>query len=35
MRPTLALGAAGLLLSSLWLIFSPIRTMREYPSSNA
>jgi MFS family permease len=31
LRPTLALGAAGLLLSSLWLVFSPIRTMRDYP----
>jgi predicted MFS family arabinose efflux permease len=34
MRPTLAFGAAGLLLSSLWLVFSPIRTMREYPNSS-
>ena len=33
-RPTLAFGAAGLLLSSLWLIFSPIRTMHAHPSSN-
>lgn len=32
-RSTLALAAAGLLLSSLWLVFSPIRMMREYPSS--
>jgi len=31
LRLTLALGAAGLLLSSLWLVFSPIRTMRDYP----
>ena len=30
-RPTLAVGAAGLLLSSLWLVLSPIRTMRDYP----
>ena len=35
MRPTLACGAAGLLLSSLWLVFSPIRIMREHLSSNA
>jgi MFS family permease len=31
LRPTLAIGAAGLLLSSLWLVLSPIRTMRDYP----
>ena len=31
LRPTLAVGAAGVLLSSLWLVFSPIRTMRDYP----
>ncbi len=31
LRPTLAVGAAGLLLSSLWLVLSPIRTMRDYP----
>jgi len=30
-RPTLALGAAGLLSSSLWLVLSPIRKMRDYP----
>ncbi len=30
-RQTMAVGAAGLLLSSLWLVLSPIRTMREYP----
>ncbi len=30
-RPTLTVGAAGLLLSSLWLVLSPIRTMRDYP----
>lgn len=30
-RPTLALGALGILSSVLWLIFSPIRTLREYP----
>lgn len=34
-RPTLAFGAAGLLLSSFWLVFSPIRAMREYPNSDA
>jgi hypothetical protein len=31
LRPTLAVGAAGLLLSSLWLVSSPIRAMRDYP----
>jgi MFS family permease len=31
LRPTLAVGAAGLLLSSGWLVLSPIRTMRDYP----
>jgi predicted MFS family arabinose efflux permease len=31
-RPTLAVGAAGLLLSSLWLVLSPIRKMRDYNS---
>lgn len=31
LRPTLAVGAAGLLLSSLWLVLSPIRTMHDYP----
>ena len=31
LRPTLAVGAAGLLLSSGWLLLSPIRTMRDYP----
>ena len=31
LRPTLTVGAAGLLLSSLWLVLSPIRTMRDYP----
>jgi hypothetical protein len=30
-RSTLAVGAAGLLLSSLWLVLSPILTMRDYP----
>ena len=30
-RATLAVGAAGLLLSSLWLVLSPIRTMLDYP----
>ena len=31
-RPTLAVGGAGLLLSSLWLVLSPIRTMRDWNS---
>ena len=31
-RPTLAVGAAGLLLSSVWLVLSPIRKMRDYNS---
>jgi len=31
-RPALAVGAAGLLLSSLWLVLSPIRKMRDYNS---
>jgi predicted MFS family arabinose efflux permease len=30
LRATLTVGAGGLLLSSLWLVLSPIRTMREY-----
>jgi len=34
MRPTLAVAAVGLMLSSLWLVFSPIRAMREYPTPN-
>ena len=34
-RPTLATAAAGLLLSTLWLIFSPLRTMRDYPPATA
>jgi len=32
-RPTLTLGALGFLSSSLWLIFSPIRKLREYPTA--
>ena len=35
MRPTLTVGAVGLMLSSVWLLFSPVRTMREYPTSAA
>jgi hypothetical protein len=31
-RPTLTLGALGFLSSSLWLVFSPIRKLREYPT---
>jgi hypothetical protein len=34
MRPTLAVAAVGLMLSSLWLVFSPIRAMCEYPTPN-
>jgi MFS family permease len=30
-RATLAVGAAGLLLSSLWLVLSPVRAMRDFP----
>ena len=30
-RMTLFVGAFGLVLSVLWLVFSPIRTMRDYP----
>ena len=30
-RETLGLGAVGILLSSLWLVFSPIRRLREHP----
>jgi predicted MFS family arabinose efflux permease len=32
-RPTLTLGALGFLSSSLWLVFSPIRKLREYPTA--
>jgi MFS family permease len=31
LRTTLAVGAAGLLLSSLWLVLSLVRTMRDFP----
>ena len=31
LRTTLAVGSAGLLLSSVWLVLSPIRTMRDFP----
>jgi predicted MFS family arabinose efflux permease len=31
LRATLAVGAAGLLLSSLWLVLSPIRRLRYFP----
>lgn len=32
LRPALALGAAGLSLAWLWLLFSPLRTLRELPA---
>ena len=32
-RPTLTLGALGFLSSSLWLVFSPVRKLREYPTA--
>jgi MFS family permease len=35
LRATLAVGAAGLLLSSLWVVLSPIRTMRDYPQQGS
>lgn len=35
MRATLTVGAVGLMLSSLWLVFWPVRTIREYPTSDA
>ena len=31
LRPTLFVGAAGLFASALWIVFSPIRAMRELP----
>ena len=31
-RPTLTVGALGFLGSSLWLVFSPVRTLRAYPA---
>ena len=31
-RPTLTVAALGFLSSSLWLVFSPIRKLREYPA---
>jgi hypothetical protein len=30
-RPTLFIGALGFLLSTFWLIFSPVRHLRELP----
>jgi predicted MFS family arabinose efflux permease len=30
-RPAMLIGAAGLLLSSLWLVFSPVRSVRSAP----
>jgi hypothetical protein len=32
LRPALLAGAAGFLLSNLWLIFSPVRHLRELPA---
>jgi predicted MFS family arabinose efflux permease len=32
-RPTLTVAALGFLSSSLWLVFSPIRKLREYPAA--
>ena len=32
LRTTRAVGSAGLPLSSLWLVLSPIRTMRDFPA---
>src|SRR4051794_9673993 len=34
-RATMLIGAAGFLLSVLWLVFSPIRHLRELPATNA
>jgi predicted MFS family arabinose efflux permease len=31
LRPTLWIGAAGQVLAVLWLVFSPIRTMHDFP----
>lgn len=33
LRPTLFVGALGSLLSVLWLLFSPVRTLREHPKA--
>lgn len=32
LRPTLAVGAIGALLSALWVLLSPVRTLREQPA---
>ena len=32
LRPTLFVAAAGGLLSGLWLLFSPVRQLRDYPA---
>ena len=34
-RPAMFVGAAGFALSSLWVVFSPIRHLRELPATNA
>ena len=34
MRPTMFAGALGFLLSTLWLVFSPIRSLRELPKTD-
>jgi predicted MFS family arabinose efflux permease len=33
MRPTLFISIAGELLATLWVVFSPVRTMRELPNN--
>jgi predicted MFS family arabinose efflux permease len=34
MRTTMFAGALGFLLSTLWLVFSPIRSLRELPKTD-
>jgi len=34
-RTTMLIGSAGYLVSSLWLIFSPVPALRELPPTNA
>jgi len=33
LRPTLWIGALGEALAGLWLVFSPMRTMRDFPAA--
>ena len=33
MRPTLFISIAGELLATLWVVFSPVRTIRELPNN--